>query len=56
MKKAIETLSQIQKSSENVIHRSVKKITSELENLIVHKTQTERRKAFFGEDPLMRVN
>jgi hypothetical protein len=56
MKKTIETLVKMQKASESIFNRSIKKMNNELEKFIVHKTQTERRKAFFGEDPLSRVN
>jgi hypothetical protein len=56
MKKAAEKLVQMQKVSESLVTKGLKKVTHGLEELIVHKTQTERRKAFFGEDPLARVN
>ena len=56
MKKAVETLVKMQKASETLVNKGLKKVANELEELIVHKTQTERRKAFFGEDPLSRVN
>ena len=56
MKKASETLVKMQKTSETILNKSIKKMANGLEGYIVHKTQTERRKAFFGEDPLMRVN
>lgn len=56
MKKAVETLVKMQRASETLVNKGLKKVSNGLEELIVHKTQTERRKAFFGEDPLTRVN
>lgn len=56
MKTTIETPSRPVKQTETFISRSLRGISGKLEELIVHKTQSERRKAFFGEDPLMRIN
>ena len=56
MKAAIETLIQAQKASEVFFNKSIKKAALKLEDFIVHKTQSEKRRALFGEDPLMRVN
>jgi hypothetical protein len=56
MKTTIEITSKTTKQSETFISKSMRSLSSKLEEFIVHKTQSDRRKAFFGMDPMMRVN
>ena len=43
------------KPTENLLYKSLRKVSIRIEDFIVHKTQTERRRAFFGQDPLTEV-
>jgi hypothetical protein len=56
MKTTMAMPSKPTKQSETFIVRSLRGLSGKLEEFIVHKTQSERRRAFFGEDPMMRVN
>ena len=57
MKNTVETLAKKSKSNEvSFLNRSYQKVAIKLEEFIVHKTQSERRRALFGQDPLMEIN
>ena len=56
MKTTIEIPTKSTKQTETFISRSLRGLSGKLEEFIVHKTQSDRRRAFFGEDPMMRVN
>ncbi len=55
MKTPVETLAKPKRSVESLLHRSIRNLSFKIEEFMVHKTQTERRKALFGVDPLMQL-
>jgi hypothetical protein len=57
MKNTVETLAKRSKSNEvSFLNKSYKAVALKVEEFIVRKTQSERRRALFGQDPLMEIN
>jgi len=53
MNNPVEPIFKAQKPEVSYLNKGIKLISNKIEEYIVHKTQTERRKALFGHDPMM---
>ena len=55
MRNIIETNYTKSKRVNSIVNRSIRIASKQLEEFFVRKTQAEKRKALFGEDPLVEV-